>query len=189
MIALAIENNDFDTLTNLRAREIPALYQLCVYTNPNVRCNDYYNEDVILEIEKASDRVLGYFSEEFEITDQFGNKHTFVYPYLSALLDQMINNKNKNTELLLRRAIAHNRQVLNKLQFMVNEAFELAKNSLNYADSFNVPIDDVTRIAMNFFRFDCENHFLTYFSLKQNRLASNSVQMQLEFIINQVICQ
>ena len=163
MIALAIENNDFDTLTNLRAREIPALYQLCVYTNPNVRCNDYYNEDVILEIEKASDRVLGYFSEEFEITDQFGNKHTFVYPYLSALLDQMINNKNKNTELLLRRAIAHNRQVLNKLQFMVNEAFELAKNSLNYADSFNVPIDDVARIAMNFFRFDCENHFLTYF--------------------------
>ncbi len=180
MIALAMENNDFDILTSLRAREIPTLYQLCVYTSPMTCCKDYYNENVISEIEKSSDKVLGYFSEEFEIVDQFGNKHIFVYPYLSMLLDRMIQAKNKYSEVLLKKAIAHNTKVLNKLQSMVDEAFDSAKRYFA-SDSFKAPVDDVVRNAMDFFNFDYDNDFVSYFFSRAKhdcmKFCSNTVKV------------
>lgn len=169
MIALAMENNDFETMTSLRAREIPALYQLCV--NPsamdsfkdNYSKEIIYSEELIPEIEKASAAVLDYFSEEFEITDQLGYKHIFVYPGLSALLDRMIQAQNQYTEVLLRKAIVHNTQVLNRLQPMVNESFELEKNYLDHNYVPKVPVDKVIESAMSFFRFDDEDGYLSYF--------------------------
>ena len=95
VIALAMANNDFETLTELKAREVPALYQLCAYNNPNINCYDYYNEDVIEEIVKSSDKVLGYFSEDFPITDHFGYEHWFMYPFMPQVLEQLIKSKSK----------------------------------------------------------------------------------------------
>lgn len=161
VIALAMENNDFETLTELKAREIPALYQLCTYNNPSIKCHDYYNEDVIKEIAKSGDKVLGYFSEDFSITDHFEYEHQFMYPFLSEVLAELIKAKNKYTEVLLRRAIEHNEKVYDKLSKMISEAFEISKGYFNN-DRYKAPVENVIKSAMDFFQFDSEDGFLSY---------------------------
>lgn len=163
MIALAMENNDFKMLTDLRAREIPSLYQLCLNPMYPTNCKDYCDKEVIQEISKSSDKVLGYFSEEFEIVDQFGNRHKFLYPFLSNVIDRMIQDKNKYTEVILRRAIQHNKQALNKLQSMANEAFELAKSDFNYLDNYKAPVEAIVERAMNYFYYHPDDSFISYF--------------------------
>ncbi len=170
MIALALEHDDLDTLENLRAREVPTLYQRCSSSAILTHFKDYYSEEILSKIEKASDKVLGYFSDEFAITDAFKNKQVVVYPYLSTLLEQMIQSKNRYTEVLLRRAIAHNKRALDKLQAMVDEAFDLASKQLNFDDSFKMPddsfkmpVDSVIKCALDSFRFEDDGDFLTYY--------------------------
>lgn len=163
MIALAMENDDFDMLTSLRAREIPALYKLCTYMNPQINCGDYYNENVIEEILKSSDKVLDYFSDEFPIKDQFGYEHWFIYPFLSNVLDRLIANKSKYAEVLLRKSIDHNNKVLSRLKNMVEEAFEISKNSFNYSDRYKAPVETVAASAMDYFRFNADDSFVSYF--------------------------
>lgn len=162
VIALAMANNDFETLTELKAREVPALYQLCAYNNPRINCYDYYNEDVIAEIVKSSDKVLGYFSEDFPITDQFGYEHWFMYPFMPQVLEQLIKSKSKYAEVLLRRAIEHNQKVYNKLSEMIAEAFELSKSYFNYSDRYKAPIENVIKSAMDYFQFEADDGFLSY---------------------------
>lgn len=162
MIALAMENNDFEMLTSLRAREVPALYQACSYMNPQTKCKDYYNENVIEEIAKSSDKILEYFSEDFIIKDHFGYEHRFIYPYMNKLLKLLIENKNKYAEAVLRRSIEHNKRVFTKLSEMINEAFELSKYPSSYADNYKAPLECVIHDTMCFYQFDPDDSFLSY---------------------------
>lgn len=194
MIALAMENNDFEMLTSLRAREVPALYQACSYMNPQTKCKDYYNENVIDEIVKASDKILGYFSEDFIITDHFGYTHRFIYPYMHELLKRLIENKNKYAEAILKRAIEHNNCILKKLSEMIDEAFELSKNSFSYGDDYKAPVEVVIKAAMNYYQFDADDGFLSYMfakSKKDNpRFCANVVCVEAksnDLLINSLI--
>ena len=45
MITLAIELGDTKMLTELRAREIPTLYQVCLYSNQPVEIEKYFDEE------------------------------------------------------------------------------------------------------------------------------------------------
>lgn len=162
MIALAIENNDFEMLTSLRAREVPALYELCSYMNPKTKCKDYYNENVIEKIARASDKILEYFSEDFIIVDHSGRTHQFIYPYMDKLIKRLIENKNKYTEEILKRAIEHNNNVLKELSVIIDEAFEFSKNSFYYGDDYKSPVEDVIKAAMQYYQFDTDDGFLSY---------------------------
>lgn len=163
VIALAMENNDFDTLTDLRAREVPALYQLCSYCNAQIKCKNYYNEAVIEEIAKSDDKVLDYFSKDFTITDQFGQEHQMIYPYMSQLLERLIKYRSKYAEVLLRRSIEHNQKIHEQLSQIIAEDFETAKSYLNN-DSYKVPAENIIAQTMNYFQFDSDDGFLSYIS-------------------------
>lgn len=184
MIALAMENNDFEMLTSLHAREVPALYQACSYMNPQTKCKDYYNENVIEEIAKSSDRILRYFSEDFTIQDNFGYEHRFIYPYMDKLIKLLIENKNKYAEAVLRRALKHNEGVLKKLSAMIDEAFEISRNYFTYGDNFKEPIEVVVKYAMQYYRFDIDDGFISYSFVRpqkdSSRFCANVVHVESE---------
>lgn len=184
MILLALENKDFDTLTALRAREIPPLYRLCVnIICPGVGCKEYCDEDILSEIEKSGDDVLAYFSEEFEIPTSDGTRQTLIYPFLSMLLDDMIQQNNKHAETLLKRAIDHNKRALDKLQSMANEAFDASKTISCPPGTVKAPLDSAVREAMNWFQFDPENDFVSYFPFSiphHQKYCTNIVKVTAE---------
>ena len=81
LIALAIEKEEFHMLDTLRAREIPTLYQACIYMRPPTTSKDYYDDTVIEEI-VTHNEVLDYFTDDIEIKNQFDNPQMFIYPYI-----------------------------------------------------------------------------------------------------------
>lgn len=194
MIALAIENNDFEMLTSLRAREVPALYQACSYVNPQTKCKDYYNENVIEGIAKSSDKILAYFSEDFIIKDNFGYEHQFIYPYIDKLIKLLIENKNKYAEAVLRRAIEHNKCILKKLSEMIEEAFEVSKNYFSCGENYKAPVEIVIKATMDRYQFNADDGFLSYLFSKppknNPRFCANVVCVEAEadnLLINSLI--
>ena len=167
MIALAVENRDFDMLTELLAREVPEYYALSTDRWVPSDCLNYCNEDILREIEASDSKMLEYFSEEFWISDQFENKHLFIYPYMPQLLARMIAKKNKYAEPLLRRCIEHNQRVYGKLSEMLAEAFERADelfNCWNYDKHLpKVPVEDVVKASKEGFNFYDDSGLLSYF--------------------------
>lgn len=125
MISLAIEHDDFAMLKQLRAREIPTLYQISYITaNSAKECDRYYNEDMVVHVSKASEQILIFFAEEFEITDFFKKTNTFLFPYMSNLLDILIRNNSVHLETMLNVALKHNQKAYEQISTLICEAIE-----------------------------------------------------------------
>ncbi len=169
MIALAMENKDYNMLTALKAREIPFLYQKCRYPQPPTDVYDYYDERVIEEIVLSENEVLKYFTEEFEITDQFGIRQKFIYPYIGEVLERLIEVKSKNVEYVIRRITEHNKAIYNKLSAMINEAFEERKSRFNYSSRIKAPVESVVNDTMVFYDFNEDDGFLSYYYSKTKK--------------------
>lgn len=122
LISLAVDNNDIQMLNELRARENPQLYFRTHYLgaeHPNF--DTCYNERMIKHIAASNEEILDYFTDSFEIRDHIkykdGSKrtHTFLFPYISDLLDCLIVCKSFFTETALKKAIEYNKRTYKKL--------------------------------------------------------------------------
>ena len=129
IISLAADHNDLKMLEQLRAREIPELYYRVHYlaaANPDI--NAHYDKDMVSHIAKSSDTVLDYFTNSFEIRDKYrykdgsNRKHTFVFPYISQLLDMLIENNSPFLRTALEKAIEHNETTMEKLILLIKQA-------------------------------------------------------------------
>lgn len=161
VIALAMENKDFNILSSLRAREIPTLYQICANAGYLItHCCDYYNEDVIDEIAHSNDAVLAYFSDEFQIQDQWKKEHTFVYPFLSKVIEKLVASKSKYAEPVIRKAIEHNKRVFDDLSVIINDYAKCIQDG--YLHWIIYSIDDLKKQVMNYFIFIKEDSFVSF---------------------------
>lgn len=122
IISLAADNEDIEMLNKLRARENPQLYYRTHYLSGNHPDFDgCYNDKMVKHIASSCDKVLDYFTNSFEIRDfvkyKDGSKrvHTFMFPYISKLLDLLISSKSRFTETALKKALNYNRKTYNKL--------------------------------------------------------------------------
>lgn len=131
IISFAADHNDLSMLKKLRAREIPELYYKAHYLS--CACPDFdahYDKNMVSHIAKSSDKVLDYFTEPFEIRDQIrykdgsNRKHVFVFPYISQLLDMLIENNSPFLKTALEKSIKHNESTKEKLKSLI-------KNSIN----------------------------------------------------------
>lgn len=122
LIALAADNEDIEMLNNLRARENPQLYYRAHYlsaTHPDF--DSCYNERMVKHIANSGEKILDYFTDSFEIRDNVrykdGSKrvHTFMFPYISKLLDLLIITKSNFAETALKKALKHNKETYKKL--------------------------------------------------------------------------
>ena len=136
LIALAIENKDIPMLDTLRAREIPALYEVTIDFSTQTNCEDYYDDTVIEEI-VTHNEVLDYFTDDIKIKNQFDNPQMFIYPYIGKVLERLIEIKSKNAEYVIRRITEHNQAVYEKLQSLINIAVEITNLDPMFHFGFN----------------------------------------------------
>lgn len=138
IISFAADHNDLDMLEKLRAREIPELYYKAHYLS--CACPDFnahYDKSMVNHIAKSSDKVLNYFTDPFEIRDQIrykdgsNRKHIFVFPYISQLLDMLIENKSPFLKTALEKSIEHNESTWEKLMLLIKESIN---NGCYYGD-------------------------------------------------------
>lgn len=129
IISFAADHNDLSMLEKLRAREIPELYYKAHYLS--CACPDFdvhYDKNIVSHIAKSSDKVLNYFTDPFEIRDQIrykdgsNRKHIFVFPYISQLLDMLIENESPFLKTALEKAIKHNESTKEKLKLLIRES-------------------------------------------------------------------
>ncbi len=145
LISLAIENEDIKMLDKLRAREITELYYKIHFLSfPDSDIKNHYNESMIQQIAKSKNqKVIQYFTEEFDICDKVrykdGNErtHTFMFPYLPELIDMMIEYKNPYLDLVLEKAIEHNRKSYEKLRKSIKGIID---NDVIYSDGWKEDI-------------------------------------------------
>lgn len=135
IVTLAVDNKDFDTLNELHAREIPQLYCQADYLSmqfPDITGG--YNEKLIKHIASAGEVIQDYFTDTFTIQSKYNNKrvYTFMYPYISELLDEMIAEKSDFLETALKKCIKHNKSVYKRL----SELIQTLKNDEYYAPEY-----------------------------------------------------
>ena len=131
IISLAADNNDINMLEKLRAREIPELYYKVHYllsVPPDFNAN--YDAKIIKHIAKSSDKILEYFTDSFEIRDTIrykkgtGRKHTFVFPFISQLIDRLISVESPFVNRALEKMIAYNESVFEKIKLLIKQSVD-----------------------------------------------------------------
>lgn len=122
LISLAADNNDIEMLSNLRAREIPQLYYKAHYLSGiHPDFDSCYNERMVKHIASSSEEILDYFTDSFEVRDYVKYKdgsnrvHTFMFPYISKLIDMLIKNKSPYAETAIKKALKYNKQTYHTL--------------------------------------------------------------------------
>lgn len=141
IIALAVKNKDRQILDELRAREIPQLYYKVHYwSGSQLDFNENYNEDMVNQIAAASNEIIDYFTDTFEIDDRIkfkdGAKRTnkFIFPYISELLDGLIENNHSFAEIALNKCIQHNKKTYELIKQMIPEAIEKELERYDFGD-------------------------------------------------------
>ena len=133
VVALAIENGDSRSLEALKAREIPDLKSISIISNHFLDFPKDYNPRLIKAIARSSEEMLDYFSSEFEITTNQKRNIKVIFPFISEVIDCMLNEGlSDKAELLIRRSIDHNRNALGELKKYIKEAFDSYKDALGY---------------------------------------------------------
>ena len=142
IIALAVKNKDKQILDELRAREIPELYYKVNFWNcSQLDFYENYNEEMVEQIAGASDEIIDYFTDPFEIDlrikfkDGVKRFNRFLFPYISELLDGMIENNHLFTETALKKCIKHNKETYESLKKMIEETIEKELERYNFGDA------------------------------------------------------
>ena len=130
----------------------------------------------------ASDRVLDYFSGEFEIMDRVGFANRFTFPFLGELIERLLKAKNEFTEYMLKDAIQHNQYVYDQLTSLMADAVQ-SYEQIGYDITNNVIINDLTKGILRDLYFYGEGHLVNYFALfpgPKKGLRSNIVRVNAE---------
>lgn len=177
LITLAVDNDDLEMLDELRAREIPQLYYNANYLfgiHPDFNAD--YNERMVKHIAASNENVLDYFTDSFEIRDRVkysdGSKraHTFMFPYISKLLDFLISTKSPFTETALKKAITYNKRTYKKLCELVLSI----KNGDYYTAEYMKEIwIDICKQSFNFYENDDIVMFSAICSGKRDGIITN----------------
>lgn len=126
IIALALENEDYDVLDEFRARETPFLHRVG-YLNDRDDAYQYYNEDYIHAIANASDNVLEYFAREFELVSNLKWKSQFIYPFLGEVIEVLVEDHQfKKAEFLAQHVLTHNQNTYEQVESLINIAYTAA---------------------------------------------------------------
>ena len=163
LIALALKNRDYEILDELKAREIPSLYEASYYYTTGLDIKKYYNPQMMDAIASADDEILIYFSEEFEIETNRKARCRLMFPYLGGLIDMVVKSDRKAAAGMLKNALKHNQEVLRTIKEIVREAEDSFSDMLQYMDEKNI-VDEI----MQDFHFYEESDTVSLFLRKHS---------------------
>lgn len=175
MVALAIENGDFEMLTTLHARETPDLYNACEFAGFAIKYNENYNPRLIENVAAASREVVDYFTSEFSVTTKNGEMKC-IFPYTGQLIDKMIEIKSPNTVYAIKNAIEHNKWARKTLSEMVTREFN--NDRKDFSDS------EALEVATQYLNISEDGSFLKY-----NHLSMDpEVKMKYMTFNTNIVC-
>ena len=181
-IALAIENDDFDILNKLLAREIPEMHETG-FVFPRVDYQPKKDESLINAVAASSEKMLTYFSDDFSIKNMQNQSNRFVFPFISDVINVMLENgRFAQAEAIIRKMIRHNKYVLDQLTSVINEAYEYNRKNLGFSDE---GMDDyIKKQTLYGFNYDDVNDLVSFFYISEKRkyigLVSNIVRVDCD---------
>lgn len=179
MIALAIRHKDIEMLEKLHAREIPSLYQLSYYSLSPKACEQYYNAKLMEALAHADDKILEYFSKEFEIIDRVGFANRFLFPFIGELIERLLQNNKGFVEYMLKDAIQHNQYVYDQMTFLLADTVRYYRES-GY-DMTNVAIkNELAKGILKDIYFYDNGSLISYFAflpVTKKGLRSNIIRV------------
>lgn len=170
MIALAIQNKDFDMLDKLRARELPLLYTITpinhhALRNEKLPSSSNINQ-MIESISTSENTTLSYFFDEFK-TESIHNafQSTYIFPYAGQVLDALITEKkNAESKRFLEKAIDYNKKIQKNLLTLVNKSKAYCKELYNQTPTANYYKDkDFNREVWRDYYFYSDTGFISYY--------------------------
>jgi hypothetical protein len=179
MIILAIQHGDTKMLTELRAREIPTLYQACCFSCTPAECERYFDEELIEALTNASDEILEYFSKEFEIVDRIGTENRFMFPFISQLISALLETKNEYVQWMLKDAIKHNQYVRNRLADLLEVSADYYRQL--YRESLQIESikTDIVKSIMRDVDFYENGNLVSYRTvLRKDGIITNLVKVE-----------
>lgn len=175
MISLALEHGEIEMLCQLRAREIPSLYQACYISYRSADCDSYYNEDMVKHIAKSGEEILDYFSEEFETKDMLGKTNIFMFPYMMNLIDFLIKQNSPYLEKVLRASLKHNQNVYKKLEKLKKDSIEYYKKYYEEISQFRDEAGVLHRIKDEDWVISCVDSTISGIVEKTNFYENGSI--------------
>ena len=182
MIVLAIQHEDMGMLEQLHAREIPTFYQLSFHSAQLGDYEKYYNIKFMEALTRASDKVLEYFCEEFEISDRFGSPNRFFFPFMGELIERLLLYRTHSVEYMLRDTIRHNQYVYDQLKAFLTDAVQYYKN-VNCDITNGTTKKYLTQKILGDLRFYGNGRLVNYFTLlsgTRKRWESNIIWVNAE---------
>jgi hypothetical protein len=129
-----------------------------------------YDENLVRHISKASDEILDYFTDEFEIRDKIkykdGSKrsHTFMFPFISRILDLIIEGHHSFTEFALKKSIEHNQRTYNTLKQSIEKSIKTNKEHYNFeANEYLKTVEpDIIKGVMEWLDFSENGNIISF---------------------------
>ena len=146
IISLALENNDYAVLEEMRAREFPP--QLTMTTNSfhGVKFAEYYDEQYIEAILHSKSKVIQYFCEEYYVKSQWQNEEfLWIFPFMDELIVKAVKENSSKAITLLDAAIKHNEKTYNNLKKSILYVAKRTKDDFRRNVGFQEVIAGVLR--------------------------------------------
>lgn len=187
IIALAVQNKDIDILDKMRARELPTLYVEAHYlsgTHPNIK--KYYNKNLVNSIIKADYEIIDYFTNEFEIIDKvkYRNKikrcDTFLFPFISDVVNGLINNNNGFAEIALKKIILHNQNTYDLLISLIDNCITTNLDRCNFEHTEYYE-KEITKSVLKYFDYIDDGNIVSFSdTLNTKGIITNIVYVDAE---------
>lgn len=192
-IKLAIENEDFEILDSLLAREIPEMHRATIFLYLDIDLQSRKNIDLIRTIAMSNDQIIDYYSQEFIVKNQYARENTFLFPYLDDVIKEMLaNGRTDSAEFCIRRALAHNKKSLEKLTKLIDESYEYHKKFIDF--DFDGMDDFLKRRTLCGFKFNSKNNLasISYSPAKHNQIGfvTNIIHIESKYgtpLINELL--
>lgn len=187
IIALAVQNKDIDILDKMRARELPTLYVEAHYlsgTHPNIK--KYYNKNLVNSIIKADYEIIDYFTNEFEIIDKvkYRNKikrcDTYLFPFISDVVNGLINNNNGFAEIALKKIILHNQNTYDLLISLIDNCITTNLDRCNFEHTEYYE-KEITKSVLKYFDYIDDGNIVSFSdTLNTKGIITNIVYVDAE---------
>lgn len=177
IISLAIENNDYDVLYEMKAREIPPQLTITPFNPTGSKFCDYYDEHFIDTILCSKLKVIQYFCEEYIVECRW-QKEVFslwLYPFFGELITKAVKLNSKKTEVLIDTAIKHNEEIYNRLKKAILAVAKELKENLYRNQSFQ----DVIKNVLRDYRVNQEDNVVSF---------SYHFVRESDIILSNIIC-
>ena len=186
IIALAVQNKDIDILDKMRARELPTLYVEAHYLSgsyPNIK--KYYNKNLVNSIIEADYEIIDYFTDEFEIIvhvkykDKSKRFHTFMFPFISDVVNGLINNNSSFTEIALKKIILHNQKTYDLLIDLIDNCIATNLDRCNFEHTEYYE-KEITKSVLKHFDYNDGNIVSFSDTLNTKGIITNIVYVDAE---------